>query len=80
MRTVRVAASVLEGGRRTGEGDISERAATKAFGIAGVGPEDINVMEVHDATAFGELAVMEALGFCPRGEGGVGKSGGYVKA
>jgi acetyl-CoA acetyltransferase len=70
-RAIRIAASVLEGGKRTGEGDISERAASKAFEIAGVGPEDIDVMEVHDATAFGEIAVMEALGFCPRGEGGV---------
>jgi acetyl-CoA acetyltransferase len=70
-RTIRIAASVLEGGKRTGSGDISERAAKKAFESAGVGPEDIHVMEVHDATAFGEIAVMEALGFCPRGEGGV---------
>lgn len=70
-RAIRIAASVLEGGKRTGEGDISERAARKAFQIAGVGPEDINVMEVHDATAYGEIAVMESLAFCPRGEGGV---------
>jgi acetyl-CoA acyltransferase len=70
-RAIRIAASVLEGGKRVGEGDISERAARKAFEISGVGPEDINVMEVHDATAFGEIAVMEALEFCPRGEGGV---------
>jgi acetyl-CoA acetyltransferase len=70
-RAIRIAASVLEGGRRTGDWDISERAASKAFQIAGLGSEDIDVMEVHDATAFGEIAVMEALGFCPRGEGGV---------
>jgi acetyl-CoA acetyltransferase len=70
-RAIRIAASVLEGGKRTGTGDISERAARKAFEIAGVGPEDIDVMEVHDATAFGEISVMEALAFCPRGEGGV---------
>ena len=70
-RSVRIRASVLEGGSRTGPADISERAARKAFETAGIGPEDVNVMEVHDATAFGELAAMEALGFCPRGEGGV---------
>jgi acetyl-CoA acetyltransferase len=70
-RAVKIRASVLEGGKRTGTGDISERASKKAFEVAGVGPEDINVMEVHDATAFGEVSVMEALGFCPRGEGGV---------
>jgi acetyl-CoA acetyltransferase len=70
-RAIRIRASVLEGGKRTGEGDISERASKRAFAVAGVGPEDIDVMEVHDATAFGEISVMEALGFCPRGEGGV---------
>jgi len=70
-RSVRIRASVLEGGSRTGPSDISERGARKAFETAGIGPEDVNVMEVHDATAFGELAAMEALGFCPRGEGGV---------
>jgi len=70
-RAIRIAASVLEGGKRTGEGDISERAARKAFEISGFGPDDIDVMEVHDATAFGEIAVMEALAFCPRGEGGL---------
>jgi acetyl-CoA acetyltransferase len=70
-RAIRIAASILEGGKRTGAGDISERAAKKAFEVAGVGPEDVNLMEVHDATAFGEVSVMEALGFCPRGEGGV---------
>ena len=69
-RAIKIRASVLEGGKRTGAGDISERASKKAFEIAGLGSEDINVMEVHDATAFGEVAVMEALGFCPRGEGG----------
>ena len=38
--------------------------------MSGLGPEDINVAEVHDATAFGELHIMEQLGFCPVGEGG----------
>ena len=70
-RAVKIRASILQGGRRTGVGDVGERAGKQAFDVAAVGPEDIDVMEVHDATAFGELAVMEALGFCPRGEGGV---------
>ena len=70
-RAVKIRASVLQGGKRSGPGDISERAAKQAFEAAGAGPEDIDVMEVHDATAYGEVAVMEALGFCPRGEGGV---------
>ena len=69
-RAVRIRASVLEGGTRTGESDISERACKKAYEIAGLGSEDIEVLEVHDATAFGELAQVESLGFCGKGEGG----------
>ena len=36
-----------------------------------MGPEDIDVAEVHDASATGEVIESEALGFCPVGEGGV---------
>ena len=38
--------------------------------MAGLGPGDIDVAEVHDATAFGELYQTEQMGFCPKGEGG----------
>lgn len=69
-RAIKIRASVLEGGTRTGTNDIAERASKKAYEKSGLGPEDIDVIEVHDATAFGEIAQMEALGFCPRGEGG----------
>jgi acetyl-CoA acetyltransferase len=71
QRAVRVRASVLRSGKRTGGGDTTERATRAAYETAGLGPEDVNVLEVHDATAFGELAVTEELGMCPRGEGGV---------
>jgi acetyl-CoA acetyltransferase len=47
------------------------RLSKKAYEIAQVGPEDIDLAEVHDATAYGELHQYEALGFCPLGEGGV---------
>jgi acetyl-CoA acyltransferase len=70
-RAVKIRASILEGGTRTGTNDISERASKKAYEKSGLGPEDIDVVEVHDATAFGEIAQMEALGFCPQGEGGI---------
>ncbi len=70
-RAIKIRASVLEGGSRVGFDDMASRAARNAFRVAALGPEDVDVMEVHDATAFGELSSMEALGFCPRGEGGV---------
>ena len=33
-------------------------------------PQDIDVAEVHDATAFGKLYQFEKMGFCPEGAGG----------
>ncbi|MBW2060497.1 MAG: thiolase family protein [Deltaproteobacteria bacterium] len=70
-RAVKIKVSVLEGGTRVRPDDVSERASKKAYEIASVGPEDIDVMEVHDATAFGEVSQLESLGFCPPGEGGI---------
>jgi acetyl-CoA acetyltransferase len=62
---------MLRSGHRVGPGDATTRTARLAYETAGVGPEDIHVAEVHDATAFGELTVTEELGFCPIGEGGI---------
>lgn len=41
--------------------------ALRAYEEAGLGPEDIQVAEVHDAMAPGELLYYEQLGFCPPG-------------
>ena len=68
-RTLRIRASVLKSGSWT-DSDISRRASQAAYEMAGLGPEDIGIAEVHDATAFGELHQTEQLGFCPEGEGG----------
>jgi len=46
------------------------KLAEKAYEKAGLGPQDIDLAEVHDATAFGELYTTESLLFCPEGEGG----------
>ncbi len=56
--------------RQVEEPDITSRVGGRAFELSGVGPEDVDVAELHDATAFGELSAAEELGFCPRGEGG----------
>lgn len=50
--------------------DLSHRTAALAYDGAGVGPDDIDVAEVHDAFTIGELMAYEALGFCAPGEGG----------
>lgn len=80
-RAIKVRASVLASGMARGvdEPDIGERASKIAYERAGLGPEDVDVAEVHDATAFGELHQTEALGFFPEGEGGVAAERGDTK-
>jgi acetyl-CoA acetyltransferase len=45
-------------------------AATRAYEKAGVGPEDMSLAELHDATSFAEVLQAENLGFCESGGGG----------
>jgi acetyl-CoA acyltransferase len=52
------------------EAHICRRAADKAYDEAGVGPKDVSVAEVHDASAFAEIVQIENLRFCEIGEGG----------
>lgn len=49
--------------------EISVRAATQLYNKSAIGPEAIDVVELHDAFSIAELLYYEALGFCPRGEG-----------
>ncbi|MER6081322.1 thiolase family protein [Streptomyces sp. NPDC001833] len=73
-RVVRVRASVLRSGSDHPVGDpaqaITAIAARLAYEKAGVEPSDIDVVEVHDATAMGEIIQTELLGLCAPGEGG----------
>ena len=73
---VKILASVLASGSMPESGleGIGMRASRRAYEIAGLGPEDIDVVEVHDATAFGELWQYEELGFCPLGDGEIGRA------
>jgi len=45
------------------------RLSREAYKIAGIGPNDIDVMQVHDAFSPGEVFALEALGICEKGEG-----------
>ena len=45
----------------------SQLAAARAYAAAGVGPDDIDVAELHDAAAPAELILMEAVGLCGPG-------------
>lgn len=73
-RAVQVAASVQATGsdRAPEELDrhICRRAVDRAYELSGIAPEDVSVVEVHDATAFAELQQAELLRLCPMGEGG----------
>jgi acetyl-CoA acetyltransferase len=45
-----------------------ELSGKKAFGMAGYGPEDMDVLQVYDTVAPSELWNLEKLGFCKKGE------------
>lgn len=78
---VRIAASVLGTGRDRGADDPDPvvEVARRAYEQAGVGPDDVSLAEVHDATAPAELMIYEELGFCPEGEGGRLVAAGVTK-
>ena len=73
-RPVRVLATVVRTGTvrplSAWDRSVSRLAAQDAYEQAGVGPDDVSVAEVHDASAFGELLQTELLGFCEIGSGG----------
>ncbi len=73
-RCIRVAASVLRSFSHRGmdqpELSVGHLAAQQAYEQAGLGPEDMHVAEVHDASAMGEILQAENLGFVPFGGGG----------
>jgi acetyl-CoA acetyltransferase len=50
--------------------DLSREAAQQAYQQAGVGPKDVQVIELHDCFSTNELLTYEALGLCPEGMGG----------
>ncbi|MBD9676546.1 lipid-transfer protein [Pseudomonas sp. PDM18] len=49
--------------------DMTRLAASQAYEQAGVGPEDVQVVELHDCFAQNELLTYEGLGLCPEGGG-----------
>jgi acetyl-CoA acetyltransferase len=69
---VRIAASVMASGRGDDMrlGFSVELAARRAYDIAGIGPEDLDLVELYDATSMSELYLYRVLGLCPEGEVG----------
>lgn len=69
-----IAASVLKSGDYAFRwedmtfSDMTYKCAGSAYEMAGLGPEDVDVCELHDAFAVNELQHYVELGFCKRGE------------
>src|SRR5205085_6496406 len=49
----------------------TQKAAERAYAMAGVAPDDIDMAEVHDCFTITEILDIEDLGFCDKGKGGV---------
>lgn len=50
--------------------ELTQITSAKAYDMAGVGPEDLDMVELHDAATIEEILYYEALGLCEMGEGG----------
>jgi acetyl-CoA acetyltransferase len=50
----------------------------RAYAMAGVGPEDVDVAMLYDAFTINTVLFLEDLGFCEKGEGGAFVSGGRI--
>ncbi|HTE59868.1 MAG TPA: thiolase family protein [Solirubrobacteraceae bacterium] len=67
-RTLEILASELRAGRERGSSPVADAAAA-AFAAASVGPDDLDVLELHDAAAPAELIQYGEVGLCGPGEG-----------
>ncbi|MEB4211235.1 thiolase family protein [Mycobacterium sp. 94-17] len=70
-------------GRRGGHsryvnGVVGRHAAERAFGHAGLRPDDVDVLELYDPFSFEIIRQLEAFGFCGDGEGGPFVADGHI--
>ncbi|MFM0520082.1 MULTISPECIES: thiolase family protein [Caballeronia] len=69
IRPVYIRASSIVSAKADGSGElVAVRAARAAYEEAGIGPEDVHVVELHDASAPAELIHYENLGLCAPGD------------
>ena len=85
-RHIRVAAAALASGGYTVKGadhpalnPSRGEAAQRAYEMASLGPEDVDIIQVHDAATIGEVQQLEALGIVPQGEGWVATQNGRTE-
>lgn len=75
-KPIKVLGCAAQSGKYTGPDRLTcdpsehiERTSAMSYEMAGLGPEDIDVCEMHDAFSIAELIVYESLGFCEKGTG-----------
>jgi acetyl-CoA acetyltransferase len=61
------------------DGPVTEKAAERAYGMAGVKPEDIDTAQVYDAFTISVLTALSCYGFCKKGEEGDFVESGNIK-
>lgn len=83
-RAVNLEAIILCSGNYESPQDLTKwetdyRACGLVYEKAGIGPKDLDVVEVHDAFTISEILHYEALGLCKEGEGGKYVEEGHTK-
>jgi acetyl-CoA acetyltransferase len=56
----------------------AKESGQRAFAMAGLGPAEIDVVQLYDAFTINTILFLEDLGFCPKGEGGAFVEGGAI--
>lgn len=73
-RAIRILAAESQNGSDRAPDDyanhVTRLTSARAYERAGIGPGDIDLAEVHDASSFGEIVQLEALGLCAAGDAG----------
>lgn len=81
-RPVRVRAALSRSGTDRAPDDyahhVTRLVSLQLYEVSGVGPEDIDFAEVHDASSSGEIVQTEALGLCAPGRGGFDAEAGHT--
>lgn len=70
VRAVQLVSGHYDPVREIASFEATVRAARLAYEEAGIGPQDVDVAEVHDCFSIAEIVHYEDLGFCERGAGG----------
>lgn len=72
LKPVKILSSVLHSGwdRDFGTDGITELCADEIYEETGIGPTELSVVELHDASAPAELSATEGLRLCKKGDGG----------